>query len=145
MTDVCLLKEDEESENIVQMRRVVNDLPVPPPLVFVPFLGNVMQADVISGANSVIMLHKTVDIAIALAIGAPGTIVERHVHEQHKWIGVIKGRMFVTFNGEEDKEFGPNEVCYLPPNSPHVVTYTEYSEVWVITQPSDPSWPDVSE
>jgi len=139
MIEECIL-EEEVSQNIIELRRVTQNLPQAPLIEFASFMGSVTQTQVEQGANPVIPLHKSTSIAILLAIGAPDTVVTRHSHDQHEWIGVIKGKMIVDFNGGTNT-YGQNEVCYIPPKLAHTVTYPEYTEVWVVTQPADPSFP----
>lgn len=139
MATECAFAE-EVPQNIVELRRVIRSLPEVPPLIFSPYMGTIVQSKVVKGANPIIPLHKSESVAILMAISAPDTVIERHAHDQHEWIGITKGKMIIEFNGETN-EYGPNTVCYIPPKLAHTVTYPEYTEIWAVTQPADPNWP----
>ena len=140
--EMCKLEDDGIPENIKELQRVAAELPVAPPLVFLSNLnGNLMRVKTEKGSNIIIPLHKSDKVAIMMTIGEDNTTISRHKHNEHEWLGVIVGKMIVTYDDGTSKEFGPNEVCFIPPNLAHVVHYPTYTEVWAITQPADQNWP----
>jgi quercetin dioxygenase-like cupin family protein len=50
---------------------------------------------------------------------ARGTGARLHAHPNEQWNYILKGRMRVSIEGEEDRIVGPGTLIYFPPNVVH--------------------------
>jgi len=133
----------KESENIKELKKLLCEL---------PDLAKLMTSRVKEIDNRVKMkfngveiimtgLVKREEIAIALSETPEGVIMPKHIHEVSELFGQISGKCQVEINGEINT-LHQHDFIYIPPNTPHSVTYIEKGEQWVIVYPSLKVFPD---
>ena len=133
---------NKESENIKELKKLLDELPDLANLMTSRSVENKKTKMKFNGVEITMTgLVKREEIAIALCETPEGVIMPKHYHEVYELFGQISGKCQVEINGEI-KTLRQKDFIYIPPNTPHSVTYIEKGEQWVIVYPSLKEFPD---
>ena len=141
---------DEETEdkfktpsNIAKLKRLTEDLPELEDFLN-PNGGSHREYKIVNGIIEMQGLMKNDKFALGYTkvyVKKPPAVMEKHIHPEDEWIGVIDRAIAVEMDGKIAK-IKPGEVIYIPANVPHEVSYTQGCSQWVVTMPGNPDFPE---
>jgi len=96
-----------------------------------------------AGDGCLLGIWKEPNLGICKAVYKGGTEHHDHIHPEHEWLMLLKGKAKIWIGKREnEEEYKPNKMYYIPPNTPHGTVFIEDTELLAITMPSSTVFPE---
>ena len=75
----------------------------------------------------------------------PGDQIEKHCHSERETIGIMEGEMEVVTGAKAGTVVPSGKTIEFEPGEDHTVRFNLDTDLWAITMPSSPDYPDLAE